>query len=101
MIEIKNLRFNKPLNKPWEFKVDRTSPVGNPFYMESETKRDEVCYKYEAYFQKQLEGNKAFNNYLNKMRTALKEYGRIILYCWCAPKRCHAETIKRWLEKNI
>ena len=59
IIEIKNLRYSKPSNNPWEFKVDRTSPVGNPFYMASETKRDEVCDKYQRYFEKQISNNGA------------------------------------------
>ncbi len=53
-IEIKNLRFSKPLNQPWEFKVDRTSPIGNPFYMRSEAERDKVCDEYQLYFDKQI-----------------------------------------------
>lgn len=101
MIEIKNLRVNKPHNEPWEFKVDRTSPIGNPFYMASEDKRDEVCDKYEVYFNKQIETNSEFKAYAYKILSALKTYKKVALYCWCAPKRCHAETIKNWLLKQI
>ena len=25
------------------------------------------------------------------------EFGKVRLFCWCAPKRCHGETIKKWL----
>jgi len=102
MLEIKicNMRFVKPKFE-WEFRVDRMSPVGNPFYMNDESQRDIVCDKYESYFQTQLENNTHFKKYLQAMLNALKQYGKLYLYCWCAPKRCHAETIKRWLENQI
>ena len=31
-------------------KVDRTTTVGNPFIMHNESERDEVCDKYDEYF---------------------------------------------------
>lgn len=101
-IEIKNMRISKPNNDLWDFRVDRASPVGNPFYMRDESERDTVCEKYETYFYEQLEKNNVkFIEYLQMMLRALKQYGKLNLYCWCAPKRCHAETIKRWLENQI
>ena len=102
MFEIKicNMRVSKP-KAEWDFRVDRMSPVGNPFYMSDESQRNIVCDKYESYFQVQLENNTQFKKYLQTMLTTLKQYGKLNLYCWCAPKRCHAETIKKWLEKQI
>lgn len=75
--------------------------MGNPFVMHTEAERDIVCEKYEVYFIIQTVINETFNAYLRDILSALKTYGRVELYCWCAPKRCHAETIKRWLEKQI
>ena len=100
IIEIRNLRTMKPANA-FDFRVDRTSPVGNPFYMRDESQRDEVCDRYETYFYEQLKSNTAFNNYLQMMLQAMKQYEKLNLYCWCAPKRCHAETIKAWLKNQI
>ncbi len=100
-VEIKNLRMERSSNVAWEFRVDRASPIGNPFYMASEDKRDEVCDKYELYFNEQIETNSKFRQYAYNILAALKTYHKVALYCWCAPKRCHAETIKRWLENQI
>ena len=100
-IEIRNMKTTKPSNAVWDFRVDRTSPVGNPLYMRDESMRDEVCDRYKNYFYGQLESNAKFKEYLQAMLCALKQYGKLYLYCWCAPKRCHAETIKKWLEKQI
>ena len=49
-IAIKNLRNEKPQYE-WQVKVDRSSVLGNPFYMGNESQRDKVCDKYEAYFK--------------------------------------------------
>lgn len=92
MIVIANLRSSQEGHR-----VDRQSPVGNPYFMKNESKRDEVCDKYEANFNKLLEQAPA-KAYLAKLLEIYKRDGTITLLCWCAPRRCHAETIKRWLE---
>ena len=94
------MRTEKP-SALWDFRVDRASPVGNPFYMTKESMRDAVCDKYESYFYEQLRINTVFAEYLQTMLKILKSYGKLRLFCWCAPKRCHAETIKEWLEIKI
>lgn len=100
MIRIINLR-NYTL-KPNEvlIKVDRSTVVGNPFPMHNETQRNEVCDKYAEYFAQQMPINKAFHAYIgNIYRTAKKQ--DVALGCWCAPKRCHAETIKTFIEQHL
>ena len=69
--------------------------------MRSEAERNEVCDKYQLYFDKQIEANRELRDYVYKILNALKTYKKVVLYCWCAPKRCHAETIKNWLQKQI
>lgn len=102
MITIHNLRTKKP-TEPWQVRVDRASVLGNPFYMESENQRDSVCDKYEAYFNKKvtLKDDVRFMQELRRLYKIHQDYGKLELYCWCAPKRCHAETIKKFLEKYI
>ena len=92
-IEICNLRKTKP-SQPYDFKVDRSSPIGNPFEMRSEMERDSVCDKYELHFNNKNH-TVAFTLYLNGLCEAYKKYGKLRLFCWCSPKRCHAETIKK------
>ncbi len=99
-IEILNMRVEKFNYAPYEFRVDRASPVGNPFYMHNESERDLVCDSYEQYFYKQLHSEQ-FMNYLQKILSAARTYGKVYLYCWCAPKRCHAETIRNWLYTQL
>ena len=98
MIIIKNLRFSKP-QFAWQVRVDRASVLGNPYYMENETQRDKVCDLYGAYFKENIQDpNSAFYQEIQRLYSILKEYRKLELYCWCAPKRCHAESIKKYLE---
>jgi hypothetical protein len=96
-IEIVNLHFEKP-SEPYEVKVDRSSPLGNPFYMFDESWRDIVCDQYEEYLSDSTtKKHKEICNELNKLFLLYVKYGKLRLFCWCAPRRCHAETIRSTL----
>lgn len=77
-VRIVNLRNVQA--KPGEIVIrcDRKTVVGNPFFMHDESERDYVTFIYQK---------------------ALKQ--DVALACWCAPKRCHTETIKRFIEKCL
>lgn len=95
-IEIMNLQDTKP-SKPYDFRVDRRTPLGNPFIMSHESRRNSVCDSYETHFPHMLLTSEA-NKYFIKLLMAYKKYNKLRLFCWCAPKQCHAETIKKELE---
>lgn len=100
MITICNARREKPVH-PYDVWVCRKrSVLGNPYILEDERYRNKVCDQYEEWFEH------------NKMRTGVaaelqrvlnlySRYGILRLFCWCAPKRCHAETIKKYLLTTI
>ena len=96
-IKIGNIRTFKP-DGSIAIKVDRTSPLGNPFYMCNESVRDYVCARYEEYFN--APHPIIFNDELNRI-VELARTNDITLLCWCYPKRCHAETIKRYVEDRL
>lgn len=101
MIEICNLR-NEKIKYAYDVKVDRSSILGNPFYMRNENERDLVCEKYKEWFYKMLkENDSTILHELNILIKKYKTYGKLRLFCWCYPKRCHAETIKEFLEDYI
>jgi len=83
--------------EPNHFRVDRQSPVGNPYPLNLEKNRNDVCDKYENYFAEQIKKPGKFYDYVKNILTKMNEYDTIYLYCWCAPRRCHADTIKSWL----
>lgn len=101
MIEIVNLRNNK-LKYKYDFRCDRESPLGNPYNLKSEEFRNDVCDKYETWFYQQIENkNLEVIDYINELRESYNKYGKLRLFCWCTPKRCHVETIKKYLEKEL
>lgn len=100
-IEIKNLRTEKP-TEPYQVRIDRGhSILSNPYYMHSEEERDEVCKKYSDYFALQVFHNESFTEALRTLYKIAKRYGKLELFCWCAPKKCHGETIRNFLMKYL
>lgn len=99
VIQIKNLRKEKPKH-PWQVKVCRSSPLGNPFPLEDEKFRDYVCDEYARWFWNECKEitDEDFHKELHSLAYKLSKYGKLDLFCWCAPKRCHAKTIKEYLE---
>ena len=99
MIRIVNLRNYTPRNGEILVKVDRSNRIlGNQFVMKEESERDLVCDKYDAWFNRMIELDD------NLVKAELWRIGKmaekndIALGCWCYPKRCHSNTIKRYLE---
>lgn len=102
MIEIMNMRYEKPKYN-YDFRIDRVTPVGNPFFMKSEKERDIVCDRYELWFKSKVKlviDSSNFRKYLDDMIITYCKYKKIRLFCWCSPKRCHGETIKNYLMQN-
>lgn len=101
IINLKNYKLNE---NEVLIKVDRTSPVGNVFFMHNESERDEVCDKYDEYFNniviKDIRKDTKFMDYLRYIYKIAKKQD-VALGCWCYPKRCHAETIKSFIEEAL
>ena len=97
-IRIVNLRNYIPVPGEVLIKVDRSSVLGNPFIMYCEVHRDDVCDWYKYYFNKKINttfnsaNDTAFDRALTRICDTLL-VSDVALGCWCAPKRCHAETI--------
>jgi hypothetical protein len=99
MIEIMNMRSTKP-SQPYDVKIDRTGPLGNSFYMRSEAQRNAVCDQYAEWLISQISHkNQKVCTELNRLYELHRQYEQLRLFCWCAPKRCHGESIKAALEK--
>ena len=99
MIVIKNLRIEH-LSYPYQVDCSRKSVLGNPFHMTDETMRDDVCDKYENWFNINYR-KEPYISRLREMYKIHKQYGNLELFCWCSPKRCHTETIKRFLDQYV
>lgn len=102
MILICNLKYDKPVY-PYDVRVDRYNKVlGNPFFMVNETQRDFVCIQYEKWLKdKLINKDQDVINELKRICDIYRQHGVLRLFCWCHPKRCHAETIKRIVEFKV
>lgn len=96
-VKVVNIRYDS-----CDFRCDRSTPLGNPFYMLSEFQRDEVCDRFHDYFHENLNPDNAppaFLTYLDQIMKAACE-SDIRLGCWCAPKRCHCQTIADYINSQ-
>lgn len=97
-VTIHNFKHEKP-TELYDIPVcRRRSILGNPYLLKSEADRDKVCNQYEDWFEEQLV---TFRPELQRILKIGLHYGKLRLFCWCAPKRCHAETIKGWIEREV
>ena len=79
--------------------VGRPSPLGNPFVMRSEADRNVVCDNYQKWFDAQVEKrDPGVIGELTRLFNLAQEQGKLTLVCYCAPRRCHAQTIAKFLE---
>ena len=79
----------------------RGSVLGNPFVMQNQSieERNRVCGEFEKYFFEKIEQkNKNFIEALNFIFKESKSKD-VNLGCFCAPKRCHCDTIKNFVDK--
>lgn len=99
-IGIKNSHHKKEWVDPRCLYAGRGSPLGNPFPSKSKDDRDRVCDEYEKWFNDNLETNEelalGLGYAMNKARG-----GVLYLRCFCAPKRCHVETIRKHLFTKL
>lgn len=83
--------------------VHRGTPLGNPFPMKdrSQKERDRVCDLYEEWIGPKLLEKGAELRYFEELLQIAREGKDLELVCFCAPKRCHADTVKRLLEQQL
>lgn len=84
--------------------IGRGSVFGNPFRIPSngrEDLRDSACDSYESYFRHRVLTDAAFEIQLESLVQIAKLEGHLTLGCYCSPKRCHGETIKRYIDLRL
>lgn len=88
-------------NEDCDVWIDRRSRFGNPFKIEDftdEMGREEarrlVVRLYEVYFEYRIERDDDF-------REAVEELKDKKLGCHCAPKLCHGDVIKGYLDTRV
>ena len=80
------LRWSRSNNR--FIRIDRQSPLGNPYELPSDGDRDAVCDSFEIYFDRKY----SLHGQLSTLR------GKV-LGCWCYPERCHGQHLASLAEK--
>lgn len=84
---------------PSSHPIYRGFPLGNCFVMHNESMRDEVCDQFEEYFRAKVKArDPVIMNELARVVEKAFINGGVDLGCYCAPRRCHGNTIKSFLE---
>ena len=82
--------------------IGRGSPLGNPFLISDELPRDDAIKAYAVWLMDQLqEGNQEVITELDRLATIAMSTGKLILRCYCAPKSCHGDVIRKVLLEAI
>jgi len=101
-ITIHNMNLEKPY-QVFDVRCDRESPLGSPFYLKgNEAIRDDVCDAYSSWFEAKVLSQKNWQAYeeLMRIRELYRKHGKLRIFCWCSPRRCHTQTIAEWLKKD-
>ncbi|MGL4949302.1 MAG: DUF4326 domain-containing protein [Anaeroplasmataceae bacterium] len=100
-VRIINLKTYKPFTEETLVKVDRTSVLGNPFYLKTEADRSSVIFKYNNYIIDKIKCcDEKIITELNRILLLCKK-GDVALGCWCTPKECHSDILLKLLEWHI
>lgn len=94
-------RVHRDMPYTTNIRIDRGTPLGNPFYMQDESQRDTVCDKYEEHFDKNVALEGDLRNEVIRLYRLVRDGYSINLQCWCAPKRCHGDTIKNFILEQL
>ena len=104
MITIKNFRKDSNCYQPWDYRCDRANKIlGN--HPGEGLPRDKAIKAFKTWFEAQMTDR---SKPINEVRTEMgrlyklhKQHGKLNLWCWCTPKKCHTEIIKAMLDKAI
>jgi hypothetical protein len=81
--------------------IGRGSPLGNPFRISADSPRDSTIARYETYLKERIAADDpTIINALNNIAERAQN-GDVGLICFCSPRPCHGDVIKRIVETAI
>lgn len=88
--------------------IGRGSVLGNPFSHLKVSKaeftvssRGEAVDKYEDHLRAKLNVDRDITREMVRLRKLFNEFGELNLVCYCHPKRCHGDVIKKLIEESL
>lgn len=104
-INILNKHHNKNASGVY---IGRPSVLGNPFSHLKGTQaeytcvnRDDAVEQYDIYLSDRINKDQVVTSELKRLYRILLNSGELNLICWCYPKRCHGDVIKRVLLDKL
>ena len=99
MIRVENRRTYKGTG----VYVGRPTPLGNPFKVprgyDHANDPDGVLEKYRIWLRGRMSDPDSWQaKIMSGLVKASNLSGDLVLICWCAPKRCHADVIREEIE---
>lgn len=100
--------YGKPRHE-WDVYIGRgaygmeESPLHNPYRGDNETAVEKFKPHFAAAVNEASMDPEAvtIRAEIERLLGLWREYGRLVLVCWCKPKPCHGDIIKAYLEKLI
>jgi hypothetical protein len=86
-VSIHNLHAMKP-SLPGDVRIDRSTPLGNPFRITASQNRDIVLRKFEVYARDRILRDYAW-------RQRVKDLRGKRLFCYCFPLLCHGNILEK------
>lgn len=100
-IFVVNLRYNSELEV---IRVDRSTPLGNPFKIGKDGNRSACIAKYRGWLWKEIQkspdespASRMFHELVGL--AIIRE--ELLLGCWCTPESCHAEVIAKAIDWKV
>ena len=78
--------------------VGRPTTLGNPFRVTEKQSRNIAIQRYSLLLKDAINHNDpAVLKFLRYLFDTLVSQNKLVLICWCVPKECHAEIVKKVL----
>lgn len=78
--------------------IGRPSIFGNPFVLRNEEQRKSVIVRYRTYLTTKYKEDERFRHALEDLANKVLAGQNLELVCYCAPRPCHGDIIKRAVE---
>ena len=82
-------------------RIFRPNILGNPFYMQDESERESVIFKYHKYLQEEYRKRGKVYDELLRLVDIVRSGQNLYLICFCAPKSCHGDVIAQAIRGII
>lgn len=85
--------------------ITRNSPVlGNPYVLKDHKDtlaRNQVLADFQAYFEREIAKKGKLWQTLEDLIAQVEDGAVLALECWCAPRACHGDVYKRYIEDRV